>query len=193
MTGLPESFSHQPPRKRSLLFLASFVPAFFLFTGCSGIMDSLSVSNVWKGPQGQEEVPQLDPTPAEPAREPALILTALANGPVIQFTLENRSKNSIPIKRDDFALVVPGGRRLVKYDSFTTNLEISPWPEILRPGQRVAGRAIFHEVQDPIGYRLVVNPRSGRREDATFAVVMSPTAKAILQALPEVSSERSRD
>jgi hypothetical protein len=121
----------------------------------------------------KDEVPPVPP-PA-PSSSP-LVLRSFANGPVIQFSITNTSNRSLTLKRDDFALVVPGGRRIVHYDSFTTNVEISPWPETLRPGQTVLGRAIFHEINDPVGYRLVVNPRSGNRSDASFTIISSPGA-----------------
>jgi hypothetical protein len=123
--------------------------------------------------------PPLDPTP-KPVQEESSPLTirATATGPVIQFVITNNSQRAIPLTRDDFALLVPGGRRIIRYDPFTTNLEISPWPEIIRPGETLSGRAIFHEVQDPVTYRLVVNPRTGRKGDAAFTVITSPGALA---------------
>ncbi len=145
-------------------------------------------SKLWKGPEKREkDKPVYDPPkPAETPKSP-LQIRATATGPVIQFTITNTGGKSIPLTRDDFALLVPGGRRIVRYDSFTTNLEINPWPSTLAPGQAVNGRAIFHEIQDPVAHRLVVNPRTGSRSDAAFAVIMSPSAFQQAMNAPVVS------
>lgn len=166
------------------IFVIPMIAALSL-SGCGSTEEFFSSGTDYKGPGGKksqkdsEKSDSPDALPAPAPAAPPLSLKAFANGPVIQFSITNQSNRDLALKRDDFALVVPGGRRIVHYDSFTTNVEVSPWPELLRPGQTALGRAIFHEVSDPVGYRLIVNPRTGNRSDAAFTVIASPGAVAL--------------
>lgn len=98
-----------------------------------------------------------DSVAADPVSKVPYQLNACANGPMIEFKLTNTGATPIPLRREDFALVMTGSnRRVVPYNSRSATIELPG--DTLAPGQTIQGRAVYKEFTEPAGKRLVYKP-----------------------------------
>ena len=118
------------------------------------------------------------PPPAQaPAQHPApppvpYELSAISSGPVVFFTLKNTGTQPLDIRREHFALVVPGkARRVIPFSDNGGTLDLKQGP--LMPSQTLQGRVIFQDVIAPAGNRLVYKPD----QTGTFAIIQQPAAR----------------
>jgi hypothetical protein len=99
-------------------------------------------------------------------------VSAVASGPVVMFTVKNNGTQPLEIRRQDFALLVPGkNRRVIPFNESVGTLDLQQGP--LMPSQTLQGRVIFKDIQTPAGHRLVYKPD----EKGTFAIIANPSAK----------------
>jgi len=117
------------------------------------------------------------PAAAQPARETVpYALTAKNVGSFIEFTVQNNSTTDLPVRPEEFALLVRGERRQIHYNPREVVIDL-PHGCVVAPGQSVTGRARYLSIEDVRGHRLVFNPGSdpnGRQ--AVFAQISGPKA-----------------
>src|SRR5262245_14705852 len=128
---------------------AAAVAAGTLFAGC-GARQAMSNVGFAATRSGNAPPPSQTP-PAQLAPAPVPYeLAASASGPVVFFQLKNTGTQPLEVKRDDFALVVPGkGRRVIPFSETAGTLDLKQGP--LLPNQTLQGRVIFQDVVAPAG------------------------------------------
>ncbi len=100
------------------------------------------------------------PSPANPGAAPTqapYVLSAKSGGPFVEFSIYNLGDTEIPVTRDHFAIISPNTREVVPYSSDTTVIDL-PQSGTVKPGETIHGRAMFRNVTNPIGKRLVFKP-----------------------------------
>lgn len=101
------------------------------------------------------------PTPAAAPMQPnpaaPYVLSAQSSGPYIDFSIYNLGTTDLIIKKEHFAVIEAENRAVTPYTKATTIIDL-PQPAIVKPNSTLSGRAIFREVNAPIGKRLVFKP-----------------------------------
>lgn len=98
--------------------------------------------------------------PASPTTAPTqapYVLSAKSGGPFVEFSIYNLGDTEIPVNREHFAIISPNTREVVPYSSDTTVIDL-PQTATVKPGETIHGRAMFRNVANPVGKRLVFKP-----------------------------------
>ncbi len=111
-------------------------------------------------------VPATQPNPAAP-----YVLSAQSTGPYIDFSIYNLGTTDLVVLKENFAVISAEDRAVIPYTKTTTIIDL-PQPAIVKPNSTLSGRAIFKEVNSPIGKRLVFKPDA----IGTFADINRPTS-----------------
>lgn len=103
------------------------------------------------------------PAPAKAhAPQTSYVLSAEAAGQYISFKIYNMGTSDLTIKKEDFALVNTGNqdaRGVIPFNAESSIIDI-PQNASLKPNESLQGRAMFKDVPDPLGRRLVFKPDS---------------------------------
>ncbi len=107
-------------------------------------------------------VPAGAPMTAPPASAPAVaaapyVLSAQSAGPYIDFSIHNLGTTDLAVQKESFAVISQENRQVTPYSKSTTIIDM-PQPAVIKPNSTLSGRAIFKEVNSPIGKRLVFKP-----------------------------------
>lgn len=144
-------FTHHALRPATALILLT---AAAIFSGCNQAQWSRTA----------QIAPPAMPPPAPSATNPAAaptqapyVLSAKSGGPFVEFSIYNLGDTEIPITRNHFAIISPNTREVTPYSSDTTVIDL-PQSATVKPGETIHGRAMFRNVANPIGKRLVFKP-----------------------------------
>jgi hypothetical protein len=110
-----------------------------------------------------------NPAPVAPAVP--YVLRAESAGPYINFSIYNLGETELVVEKQHFAIISQGQREVFPYDKQSTVIDL-PQPAVVKPNGTIEGRAIFKNVNSPVGKRLVYKPDAV----GTFADINRSTA-----------------
>lgn len=130
-----------------------------ILSGCNGQNNMFnSPSSTLSPATASAELPA-PPPPGNVAPAPATpyVLRAESAGPYINFSIYNLGTTDLLVEKQHFAIVSQGEREVIPYDKQSTIIDL-PQPAVVKPNGTIEGRAIFKNVNSPIGKRLVYKP-----------------------------------
>lgn len=140
--------------KAAELCVVFVVVGTLLLPGCNGKVPMGHLGSA----ATQPPPPGADPArPATPTYSTPYVLAAECAGPYITFTVANMGNIDLPVKKEDFALVVPGKKQVIPYDKQTDIIDLPP-DTVVPPQKIITGRAKFKQSPAPVGNRLVFKP-----------------------------------
>lgn len=141
--------------------------AVLIFSGCSNQSGSFLHNKT------VQPAPAAAPVTASPAPHAAVpyVLSAQSTGAFIEFSIYNLGATDLPVQPENFALVSTDAREVTPYSRDTAVVDL-PQPAVVKPNETLKGRAIFKQVNNPMGKRLVFKPDA----TGTFADINAPSA-----------------
>jgi len=150
--------------------LGTLASACLLFCGCS---QNRPFGNLGHAATTPPPPAAAAPAPSTPTAAP-YVLKAESAGPYIAFSVYNLGTTDLAVKKEDFALITPdSSHQIVPYNKHNVVIDM-PENATIKPNGQLSGRAMFNEVSDPIGKRLVFKPDA----IGTYADVQPPQRAA---------------
>jgi hypothetical protein len=152
------------------VFVLAAVAAAISMGGCGARQ---ALDNIGFAATRSTAPPQATPAAPATAAPAPYELSATAHGPVVFFTLKNKGTVPLDVRREDFAMIIPGSnRRVIPFSDNIGTLDLKQGP--LQPNETLQGRVIFQDINAPGGNRLVYKPD----QTGTFARIETPSAKS---------------
>lgn len=161
---------------RPLLFFPLSAGAVLLLAGCPAALSSLSRES--PAPLAAAETAAADPRPQLP-----YTLSAVNRGAFIEFTVANHGQSELPVRPQEFAMLVSRTREQIHYDPHKVVIDLPPDCRVA-PGQSVTGRIRFLDHGQTAGNRLVFNPGSDPKGRFAVVTTIRPAGAAAGAAHP---------